>query len=287
LAHIFEPEDIAPTAGAGVRFDNVHKAFGKLVVLDDLSLEVAPAERVSIIGPSGSGKTTILRVLMTLERPDDGYVYVGDQLLWHMQRRSRLGPVRRDGKRWHMQRKVTTVDANEQYLRGVRGQLGMVFQHFNLFPHKKVLDNITEAPIRVGGVSKDEAVLRARELLSMVGLQDKAGSYPASLSGGQQQRVAIARALAMQPKVLLLDEVTSALDPELVGDVLGVLRDLAHETDITMLIVTHEMRFARDVCDRVLFFDHGAVVEQGPPEKIFSAPDSPRLQQFLRQVLER
>lgn len=255
-------------SGAGVRFENVRKAFGSLVVLDDLSLEVAPAERVSIIGPSGSGKTTILRVLMTLERPNSGYVYVGDQPLWHMERKGKL------------------VAANEKHLRQVRGQLGMVFQHFNLFPHKKVLANLTEAPIRVGRVPKDEAVEQARELLSMVGLADKSDSYPASLSGGQQQRVAIARALAMRPKVLLLDEVTSALDPELVGEVLSVLRDLAQDTDITILIVTHEMRFARDVCDRVLFFDHGDIVEEGPPEKIFSAPDSPRLQQFLHQVLE-
>ena len=260
--------DVTGSEGAGVRFEDVRKTFGKLVVLDDLVLDVAPAERVSIIGPSGSGKTTILRVLMTLERPDSGRIYVGDQPLWHMERKGK------------------TVAANEKHLRAVRGQLGMVFQQFNLFPHKKVIDNITEAPIRVGGVSKDEAMDRAGKLLSMVGLDDKADSYPASLSGGQQQRVAIARALAMQPKVLLLDEVTSALDPELVGEVLGVLRDLAHETDITMLIVTHEMRFARDVCDRVLFFDKGAIVEEGSPEKIFSAPDSPRLQQFLRQVLE-
>ncbi len=254
--------------GAGVRFEDVRKAFGSNVVLDDLNLDVAPAERVSIIGPSGSGKTTILRVLMTLERPDGGYIYVGDQPLWHMEKRG------------------NTVGADEKHLRQVRGQIGMVFQQFNLFPHKKVIDNITEAPIRVGGVSKDEALQRARELLGMVGLAEKEDSYPAALSGGQQQRVAIARTLAMQPKVLLLDEVTSALDPELINGVLGVLRDLARDTDITMLIVTHEMRFARDVCDRVLFFDHGAVVESGPPEKIFTSPDSPRLQDFLREVLE-
>ena len=254
--------------GVGVRFDNVTKRFGDNVVLDGLSLDVAPGERVSVIGPSGSGKTTILRVLMTLERPNDGFVYVGDQPLWHMERKGR------------------TVPADEKHLRQVRGQLGMVFQQFNLFPHMKVLDNITEAPIRVAGKPKEEAVADARRLLDMVGLTGKEDSYPAALSGGQQQRVAIARCCAMQPSVMLLDEVTSALDPELINEVLGVLRDIARDTNITMLIVTHEMRFARDVCDRVIFFDHGAVVEQGPPEKIFSSPDSRRLRDFLREVLE-
>jgi polar amino acid transport system ATP-binding protein len=262
------PDGASSGEGAGVRFEDVRKAFGSNVVLDDLSLNVAPAERVSIIGPSGSGKTTILRVLMTLERPDGGYIYVGEQPLWHMQRKGK------------------TVGADEKHLRQVRGQLGMVFQHFYLFPHKKVIDNITEAPIRVAGLPKERAIERARELLGMVGLAEKEGSYPASLSGGQQQRVAIARALAMQPQVLLLDEVTSALDPELINEVLNVLRDLARDTDITMLIVTHEMRFARDVCDRVLFFDHGAVVEEGPPEKIFTAPETERCQAFLREVVE-
>jgi polar amino acid transport system ATP-binding protein len=254
--------------GVGVRFEDVTKRFGDNVVLDGLDLEVAPAERVSIIGPSGSGKTTILRVLMTLEKPDGGHVYVGDQPLWHMKRKGK------------------TVPADEKHLRQVRGRLGMVFQQFNLFPHKKVLENITEAPIRVAGRPKDEAVASARRLLEMVGLTGKEDSYPSALSGGQQQRVAIARCNAMQPSVMLLDEVTSALDPELINEVLGVLREIAEETDITMLIVTHEMRFARDVCGRVLFFDHGSVVEQGPPEKIFSSPDSPRLRNFLSEVLE-
>ncbi len=252
----------------GVRFDQVTKKFGSNVVLDKLSLDVAPAERVSIIGPSGSGKTTILRVLMTLEEPDGGHVYVGDKPLWHMERKGK------------------TVPADEKHLRQVRGQLGMVFQQFNLFPHMKVLENVTAAPIRVAGIPKEEAVANARRLLDMVGLAGKEDSYPAALSGGQQQRVAIARCCAMQPSVMLLDEVTSALDPELVNEVLGVLRDIAEDTSITMLIVTHEMRFARDVCDRVVFFDHGAIVEQGPPEKIFTSPDSPRLQNFLREVLE-
>ncbi|MGH3412638.1 MAG: ectoine/hydroxyectoine ABC transporter ATP-binding protein EhuA [Marmoricola sp.] len=259
---------VARTEGAGVRFEGVRKAYGDLVVLNDLELRVAPAERVSIIGPSGSGKTTILRLLMTLERPDGGHIFVGEQPLWHMERKGK------------------TVKADEKHLRQVRGQLGMVFQHFNLFPHKKVLDNITEAPIRVLGIPEDQAVERTRELLSLVGLDSKADSYPASLSGGQQQRVAIARALAMQPKVLLLDEVTSALDPELINDVLGVLRDLARDTDITMLIVTHEMRFARDVSHRVLMFDHGQVVEEGPPDRIFSEPQNERTKAFLHAVIE-
>ena len=254
--------------GAGVRLHGVRKSFGRNVVLNDLDLDVAPAERVTIIGPSGSGKTTILRVLMTLEKPDAGQIFVGDQPLWHMERKGR------------------TVPADNNHLRKVRGQLGMVFQQFNLFPHMKVLENVTEAPIRVAGMPKEQAVTEARQLLDLVGLKAKEDSYPAALSGGQQQRVAIARTLAMKPRVLLLDEVTSALDPELVNEVLNVLRDLASTTQITMLIVTHEMRFARDVSDRVFFFDHGSIVEEGTPDKIFSAPETQRLQDFLREVLE-
>jgi ectoine/hydroxyectoine ABC transporter ATP-binding protein len=262
------PEDGA--AGTeGIRFEGVVKRFGDNVVLRELDFSVAPGERVTLIGPSGSGKTTILRLLMTLEKVDDGVIYVNGRSLSHMKRGDRLVP------------------ADEKYLRGIRSDIGMVFQQFNLFPNMPVLRNVTEAPMHVLGLSKDEANERARGLLDLVGLADKADSHPSRLSGGQQQRVAIARALAMQPKILLLDEVTSALDPELVAGVLDVLRDIANETDITMLCVTHEMGFARDVSNRVLMFDQGQIVEEGTPEKIFSAPENQRTQDFLHAVLDQ
>ncbi|HEX2298082.1 MAG TPA: ectoine/hydroxyectoine ABC transporter ATP-binding protein EhuA [Pseudonocardiaceae bacterium] len=248
-------------------FDKVVKQYGDNVVLRELDFTVAPGERVCLIGPSGSGKTTILRLLMTLERPNSGTIQVGGQYLWHMERRGKLVP------------------ANEKHLRAVRRCVGMVFQQFNLFPNMKVLRNITEAPVHVLGLGKDEAEQRARELLEMVGLTDHIDKYPSQLSGGQQQRVAIARALAMRPQVLLLDEVTSALDPELVAGVLDVLRDIAHSTDITMLCVTHEMNFARDISDDVLMFDAGRVIESGAPEKIFTDPEHERTREFLSAVL--
>lgn len=251
-----------------VEFDHVVKAFGDLTVCNELNLKVRPAEKIAIIGPSGSGKTTILRVLMTLETIDSGYIKVDGEHLWHVERNGRLVP------------------ADDKHLRKMRGNMGMVFQHFNLFPHMTALRNVTEAPIRVLGLSKADAEERATDLLRMVGLESRAGVYPSQLSGGQKQRVAIARALAMRPKVLLLDEVTAALDPELVGEVLNVLRQLASETDITMLIVTHEMSFARDVADRVLFFNQGQIHEEGTPEKIFTAPEQVRTREFLKAVLE-
>jgi polar amino acid transport system ATP-binding protein len=251
-----------------VQFDKVVKKFGEQVVLDELDFTVTPGERVTLIGPSGSGKTTILRLLMTLERVTSGHIWVDGDPLSHMWQGGSLVP------------------ANEKHLRATRTKIGMVFQQFNLFPNMRVLRNVTEAPMCVLGLSKDEATERARELLEMVGLADKAGAYPSQLSGGQQQRVAIARALAMQPKILLLDEVTSALDPELVADVLNVLRDLAQTTDITMLCVTHEMQFARDISHRVLMFDKGRIVEEAPPEQLFSAPQHDRTKSFLRAVLE-
>nr|WP_203662165.1 ectoine/hydroxyectoine ABC transporter ATP-binding protein EhuA [Actinocatenispora rupis] len=251
-----------------VQFDKVVKRFGDNVVLDHLDFSVEQGERVTLIGPSGSGKTTILRLLMTLERINDGVIYVEGQPLSHMDRGGKLVP------------------ANERYLSTVRKKIGMVFQQFNLFPNMKVLENVIEAPVHVLGVPKDEAVERAKKLLDLVGLADRVGQHPTSLSGGQQQRVAIARALAMQPDVLLLDEVTSALDPELVADVLNVLRDIARTTTITMLIVTHEMHFARDVSNRILMFDKGRIVEEGAPDKIFSEPENDRTQTFLRAVLE-
>lgn len=251
-----------------VQFDNVTKAFGDLVVLDGLSLNVDPAENVTIIGPSGSGKTTILRVLMTLEEPSEGFIYVDGEPLWHMEKNGKL------------------VDANQKHLRKVRGNIGMVFQHFNLFPHMSALRNVTEAPIHVLGMDKNEAADRAVQLLAQVGLEDKHDHYPSQLSGGQKQRVAIARALAMRPKVMLFDEVTSALDPELVGEVLNVIRELAEEGEMAMLLVTHEMGFAKEVSDRVIFFDKGKIVEQGDPIQIFEDPQHIRTQTFLAATLQ-
>ena len=252
-----------------VRFRDVRKAFGDLVVLDDLTFDVRTGEKLVIIGPSGSGKTTILRVLMTLERPDRGTVEVAGEQLYHIERRGKL------------------ARAPERHVREVRLKVGMVFQHFNLFPHMTSRQNVALGPNKVLGLSRREANERADEFLAMVGLADKADQHPAKLSGGQKQRVAIARALAMQPEVMLFDEVTSALDPELVGEVLNVVRDLAHNTRMTMLIVTHEIGFARDIGDRLVMFDHGRVIEEGRPEEMLTQPNEPRTQQFLRAVIER
>ncbi|HEX5566929.1 MAG TPA: ectoine/hydroxyectoine ABC transporter ATP-binding protein EhuA [Streptomyces sp.] len=250
-----------------VRFDQVTKRFGDHVVLGRLEFGVFPGEHVTLIGPSGSGKTTILRLLMTLLRPDEGRIHVDGDCLTHEERGGRLVP------------------SGEKHVRRVRKKIGMVFQQFNLFPNMKVLRNITEAPVHVLGLGKDEAEQRARDLLELVGLTEHLDKYPSQLSGGQQQRVAIARALAMRPKVLLLDEVTSALDPELVAGVLDVLRDVARTTDVTMIVVTHEMNFARDISDEVLMFNEGRVIESGPPEKMFSDPEHERTREFLSAVL--
>ncbi|MUL43950.1 ectoine/hydroxyectoine ABC transporter ATP-binding protein EhuA [Streptomonospora sp. PA3] len=254
--------------GEIIRFDKVVKRYGSNVVLNELDFSVAPGERVTLIGPSGSGKTTILRLLMTLEDIDGGVIWVNGEPLSHMRRGDKL------------------VKANEAHLRSVRKNIGMVFQQFNLFPNMSVRKNITEGPVHSLGVSKDEANQRAEELLDLVGLNEKIDAHPTQLSGGQQQRVAIARALAMRPQILLLDEVTSALDPELVAGVLDVLRNIAQTTDITMLCVTHEMSFARDVSHRVLMFDAGQVAEEGPPEQIFGDPQEERTKSFLKAVLE-
>jgi len=251
-----------------VRFENVVKRFGDKTVLDGMNFSVAPGERVTLIGPSGSGKTTILRLLMTLERVTDGVIWVDGEPFTHERRGDRLVP------------------ASEKYLRRARRRIGMVFQQFNLFPNMTVIENLMEAPVSVLGLSEEQARARGTELLDKVGMTDFVDAHPTTLSGGQQQRVAIARALAMEPDILLLDEVTSALDPELVVDVLGVLRDIAETTDITMLIVTHEMHFARDVSDRVLMFDKGVIIEDGPPSKIFNEPEHERTRTFLRAVLE-
>ncbi|MAL80667.1 MAG: ectoine/hydroxyectoine ABC transporter ATP-binding protein EhuA [Sneathiella sp.] len=250
-----------------IEVKDISKSFGSHQVLKDLSFDVQPGEKLALIGPSGSGKTTILRILMTLETIDGGVIRIDGEPLWHMEKEGQLVP------------------ANEAHLHRMRTKVGMVFQLFNLFPHKTVLDNITMAPILTKGISRSDAKARAMELLDMVGLADKATAKPAQLSGGQKQRVAIARALALQPKIMLFDEVTSALDPEIVEEVLGVMRKLAAETDMTMLLVTHEMGFAHDFADRVLFFDAGRIIEQGPPDQIFRAPQEERTQLFLRKIL--
>ncbi|RWG78601.1 MAG: ectoine/hydroxyectoine ABC transporter ATP-binding protein EhuA [Mesorhizobium sp.] len=251
-----------------VRFENVTKRYGALTVLDELNLDIARNEKVCIIGPSGSGKTTVLRMLMTLERIQGGVIWVDGEPITHMQKNGQMVP------------------ASDRHLRRVRGKIGMVFQHFNLFPHMTALQNCMEAPVSVLGLPKKQAEARAAELLDMVGLSDKKSHFPIQLSGGQKQRVAIARALAMRPKVMLFDEVTSALDPELIGEVLNVIRKLGAEHDLTMLMVTHQMGFAKEFSDRVCFFYGGKIVEQGPPDQLLGNPQNERTRQFLSAVLE-
>ncbi len=250
-----------------IEIDRISKSFGALRVLDELSFTVQPGEKLALIGPSGSGKTTILRILMTLETISSGHIRIDGEELFHMPKDGRLVP------------------ADERHLHRMRSKIGMVFQLFNLFPHKCVLDNVTLAPILTKGVSKADAEREAMRLLEMVGMADKARAMPAELSGGQKQRAAIARALALQPRIMLFDEVTSALDPELVEEVLNVMRRLGEETDMTMLLVTHEMSFAHDFADRVLFFDRGRIVEEGPPDQIFRNPKQERTQAFLKKII--
>lgn len=239
-----------------IKVENLHKSYGSLEVLKGISTEVKKGEVVTIIGPSGSGKSTFLRCLNLLEVPTKGTVLV-------------------DGV------DITNKKTN---IKKIRENVGMVFQHFYLFPHKTVLQNITYATIKVKGINKQEAEKKGLELLEKVGLKEKANEYPNRLSGGQKQRVAIARALAMNPEVILFDEPTSALDPEMVKEVLEVMKSLAN-TGITMLIVTHEMGFAREAANRVLFLDHGVVVEDSPPEKFFTNPESDRAKEFLEKML--
>lgn len=241
-----------------IRIRDLHKSFGDNQVLKGIDLDVMPGEKVVVLGPSGSGKSTMLRCINSLEEATSGHIYVGDV-------------------------DVTSpkTDINE-----VRKHLGMVFQRFNLWPHKTVLENVALGPRLVGKVPKEEAEKRARDVLKRVGLIDKAEAYPASLSGGQQQRVAIARGLAMQPRAMLFDEPTSALDPELVGEVLNVMRSLA-ETGMTMVVVTHEIQFAREVADRVIFMDGGVIVEQGRPEDVLLNPQEERTKTFLKRVLPK
>jgi polar amino acid transport system ATP-binding protein len=254
--------------GPMVRFQNVSKSYGALTVLDELGLDVGVNEKVAIIGPSGSGKTTVLRMLMTLEEIDKGVIWVEGEPLTHMPKGDQL------------------VRADRRHTRRVRAKIGMVFQHFNLFPHMSAVKNCMEAPMTVLGLSKAEAFERAERLLNLVGLGDKLDHYPGQLSGGQKQRVAIARACAMRPKIMLFDEVTSALDPELVGEVLSVIRQLGEDHNLTMLMVTHQMGFAREFADRVCFFYAGKIAEQGTPDELFGNPKNERTQQFLSAVLE-
>jgi polar amino acid transport system ATP-binding protein len=250
--------------------DNVSKRFGTLEVLRGVSLSVSTGEVVVVIGPSGSGKTTLLRCINLLEDYEQGIVAIdGDPIGY-----------RRDAKTGQR------VRMGEREIAAAREHVGIVFQSFNLFPHMSVLHNITAAPIRVKGIPRARAEARARELLAMVGLSDKEAEYPVRLSGGQQQRVAIARALAMDPKIMLFDEVTSALDPELVGEVLAAMQQLARN-GMTMVVVTHEMSFARDIADRIVFMDAGVIVEQGKPEQLLFAPTTDRVRAFLKRYNDR
>jgi ABC-type polar amino acid transport system ATPase subunit len=264
---------MSPTNGTAerdclVQVSGVSKRFGEIDVLKDVDLSVAVGEKVAIIGPSGSGKTTLLRCVAHLERPSAGYVTIGGE---------RIGQKQVNGS-WR--------EMSDREIARIRTGIGMVFQRFNLFPHLTALENVMLGPTRVLKRNRAEVEPLARELLRKVGLAHKAADYPERLSGGQQQRVAIARSLAMQPRLMLFDEATSALDPELIGEVLNVMRDLAQD-GMTMLIVTHEMQFAEDVADRVVFMDHGRIVDEGPPRELFRSPSHPRTQAFLRAVVDR
>lgn len=248
-----------------VKFERVNKFFGKLHVLNDINLEISKNEVVVIIGPSGSGKSTLLRTINHLEKINSGHIYVfGRMVGYHDQ----------DGK---------LVEEKEKIIASQRAEIGMVFQRFNLFPHLTALQNIMEAPIQVRKMPKEQAAEDALKLLSRVGLADKRDMYPSKLSGGQQQRVAIARALAMKPGLMLFDEPTSALDPEMIGEVLDVMKELAHE--MTMIVVSHEMGFARAAADRVLLVDEGHIIEDATPEEMFDNPKEDRTRQFLSKIL--
>jgi polar amino acid transport system ATP-binding protein len=249
-----------------VKAEGVHKRFGRLEVLRGIDLEVQHREVLVMLGPSGSGKSTFLRCINHLEEINAGRLSVDGELVGYRESGGKLHELR------------------DREVAGKRAQIGMVFQNFNLFPHMTALENVALAPVRVAKVPREEARRRAQELLARVGLEDKLNTYPVALSGGQQQRVAIARALAMQPKLMLFDEPTSALDPELVGDVLDAMRQLAHG-GMTMIVVTHEMGFAREVADQVVFIDEGVVIESGKPDQVLSNPREERTQAFLWKVL--
>ena len=252
-----------------VRVESVHKWFGPLHVLQGIDMEIRAGETICIIGPSGSGKSTLLRCLNFLEEHEAGTILLDGQPMGFSEDS--------EGRR---------IRQSERDINRMRAKIGMVFQSFNLWTHMTVLRNVIEAPVNVKGVSRIEAESRALELIRRIGLADKTNAYPSQLSGGQQQRVAIARALAMEPEIMLFDEPTSALDPELVEEVLAVMRDLARD-GMTMLVVTHEMGFAADVADRVVFMDQGIIVEEGPPAELFREAKSPRAVQFLAKVIQR
>ncbi|MDD5899682.1 MAG: amino acid ABC transporter ATP-binding protein [Lachnospiraceae bacterium] len=239
-----------------IKIKNLHKSFDKLTVLNGIDEHISPGEVVVVIGPSGSGKSTFLRCLNLLEKPDEGEIYVDDELI-----------------------NAPRVDVNK-----VRQKMGMVFQHFNLFPHLTVMENITLAPVKLKKMTKEQAIAKGEELLKIVGLSEKADAYPVQLSGGQKQRIAIARSLAMEPEIMLFDEPTSALDPEMVGEVLDVMKNLA-KSGMTMVVVTHEMGFAREVASRVIFMDGGVVLESGTPDEVFLHPQNERTRLFLSKVL--
>lgn len=256
----------SPLSAPQIVLKQVVKQFGANRVIDHLDLSIPQGQKVALIGPSGSGKSTVLRLIKGLETYQQGSIEVAGASV----------PARSPGWRWPGTKKAP-----------VEHRVGMVFQQFNLFPHLTVLENVTEAPFRVLKLSREEAHERAHQYLARVGLSHKANAWPAQLSGGQQQRVAIARALAMRPQVMLFDEVTSALDPELVGEVLAVIRAIAHEQQMTMLLVTHEMKFAQDIADRVLFMEAGKIVADGSPEQILVNPDNERTRRFLNLVEQR
>ena len=249
-----------------IRTEHLAKSFGELVVLKDINLTVEPGEVVVIIGPSGAGKSTFLRSLNNLENITSGKIFIEDKLFYHREN----------------DKTVDKMEAKQH--KDLLLEMGMVFQRFNLFPHKTVLENVMLAPVHVKKVSREKAETIAKDLIARVGLADKLDEYPARLSGGQQQRVAIARALAMEPKMMLFDEPTSALDPELVGEVLNVMKDLDNQ-GMTMICVTHEMGFAREVADKVVFMAKGMILEEGTPEEIFTNPKTPEARQFLKSVL--
>ena len=264
---ILEANHINPSLELMLIINNLHKSFGKIDVLNGINMEVRPHEVLAIIGPSGSGKSTLLRCVNYLERPTEGEIWI-------------------DGESMTLKGKRVSHRAAEKHLDYMRTKVGMVFQRFNLFPHMTALENVAEGLVSVKKLKKDIAYDQARSMLIRVGLADRLNNYPIQLSGGQQQRVAIARSLVMEPKVMLFDEVTSALDPELVAEVLNVMRELAQQ-GMTMLLVSHEMEFVEEICHRTIFLDNGIIVEEGPPEKIFHSPDQERTRLFLKKVLEK
>ncbi len=257
----------AATEATVVEATDVYKSFGTLAVLKGVSLTVRRGEVVVVVGASGSGKTTLIRCLNHLEKVDEGCIKVNGHLIGYRERNGRL------------------VEDRERNIARQRQEIGMVFQRFNLFPHLTALGNIIEAPVQVRGQPRDEAVATARALLARIGLADKENAYPAQLSGGQQQRVAIARALAMRPALMLFDEPTSALDPEMIGEVLEVMKELARE-GMTMIVVSHEMGFAREVADRIIMMDDGRIIEEAPPARFFTAPAQERTRAFLARIID-